>query len=1507
MKNFRKEKLFELLKIIFFINLIIVAISILTPTSNAADATVVGNNNGYGMITVNYHSNYVKNTAANGGTAAEVVYSITTPIYLNSKGEYCISFGQYKFAEKQVSSDGVKAPNSDANAIDTGFRGYTLTANPSGMRNSSGFWVGKATGSNGPDNIPDEILANSYDGVKRVFNDWEDGIYQQGDELVLNSSNLTGYNNIEYSAAYDTNRVGGTESAGDTRNTYTLDVYAQWVKANIIYVASASNTTKVNSLKTTFGISNITTAKIKTSMTSAIGAVKNVGNSIYENYIVITDAYNADYSSMGYKINIKETEVGNGFTTTSKYFGVDTSGVAFLSGDSILMLNDWRIRDIDLYSLKPGNMGINNFYSRGYMLIIEHGVRCFVGTTASAAKKNEVTSINYDGSDSAKRGCFNVNVDGHTGYEISRATYAKVLSGHVFRYLIDRQNAAAYANKYVYYTLAGTARADLLLAGPAQGTIQYTNSIITVKDQAVLASLYGGNQGHSSGNYWALDCKSYLNIYGNATIQDGIYGGGGGREANVPFYSGEIYINVCGGNVASIYGTGAASAVIPKSDGTDSNIYMNITGGTIQTIYGAGNGMSYDATGQVSTFSVLNGSLTGNITINTSNTTIGNLYGGGEGYNTDTAAKGCAYRNGDATITIGKGTIINGNVFGGGKGFSSHPKATGLSKVTKDLSWNTSGAIYTYKLSSDLLNKVSSIETASVVDGKTTININDGAIISGNVYGGGEYAGTTSTENVVININNGTVVGDVFGGGYSGVVEGDTKLNIWKGKFKNIYGAGDQNYVGGSTTVIVGNQNDLGIVVDGLVYGGGRGVDSNSDGDASDYTTVKGSSSVTIEGINTQVQNYGSVKLGAVAGDVDVLFKNYWTGNTTAKYKTMNGIDRATTVTFDNSYVLLENKDENGNLAGIKAIGSLVIPEGSGLKISADGEITNDFVGGGELYLDSAVCLTVGGDISGVTKIILNPGISTEYNAQIIYGGIENPYMKVKGTSLATDTESPAIELISGEKRYTILSKKIEENSEETSYYYITKTIIITDYVAADSTSAKDRIYNGAIDKSDLIEIKSKESFSSDIILNYELLVDNTLANEDSETYKNLSREFVIKNENQEPITIPAKTEITMKFEDKYYTYVLESDMTNVPLTKFKDDNNLNYSGGFSNLREEVEGEYNQVTNSTSYIHDETYRFIVNFKNTKSFLSDGRYYSMINVNDNNVWIDENQIESANIIYVKNRTYDLNYQLNQSDYIRKDIINLTGNLNIGEFENQAETTNLYVNMSFLNNDDENVNIPDGSYVTINNTRYYLKNGSITCPLIEGILKDTINQTINLSINMEGVLPQNRLEDGEYKIALNLINEENINTSNVIEKQFKIPFIINDISKNEIGLKANLVDKTGFAENANQIIRKEENAERTIKLEYNSNLISPKIKVKALERTSPFTYEETQNSRKISTTLEGNEISEITSILEAQSINLSFGEELEVGTYRIVFELYDRYNRKITETFVNFIVI
>ena len=68
----------------------------------------------------------------------------------------------------------------------------------------------------------------------------------------------------------------------------------------------------------------------------------------------------------------------------------------------------------------------------------------------------------------------------------------------------------------------------------------------------------------------------------------------------------------------------------------------------------------------------------------------------------------------------------------------------------------------------------------------------------------------------------------------------------------------------------------------------------------------------------------------------------------------------------------------------------------------------------------------------------------------IIKGGKDYPYLKVKGNSEATETESPATRLVSGETRYGILTQLVSEGDTKYAYYYIASDIKITDYIKSE-------------------------------------------------------------------------------------------------------------------------------------------------------------------------------------------------------------------------------------------------------------------------------------------------------------------------------------------------------------------------------------------------------------------------------------------------------------------------
>jgi hypothetical protein len=73
------------------------------------------------------------------------------------------------------------------------------------------------------------------------------------------------------------------------------------------------------------------------------------------------------------------------------------------------------------------------------------------------------------------------------------------------------------------------------------------------------------------------------------------------------------------------------------------------------------------------------------------------------------------------------------------------------------------------------------------------------------VYGGGYGKSTTIEGNVSIKYTDGTLNGNLFGGGNEGAVTGNTNVTITGGEIKqNVYGGGNKAAVSGTTNVVIG-------------------------------------------------------------------------------------------------------------------------------------------------------------------------------------------------------------------------------------------------------------------------------------------------------------------------------------------------------------------------------------------------------------------------------------------------------------------------------------------------------------------------------------------------------------------------------------------------------------------------------------------------------------------------------------------------------------------------------
>jgi hypothetical protein len=1287
----------------------------------------------------------------------------------------------------------------------------------------------------------------------------------------------------------------------------------------------------------------------KESIQTLFGKLSENGT-INTNYIVIIDHATMSFgtSSSYYTDYNKTTTLPNYATTiTGKYNGIvylDTSSTSedsdYFNWGELTLSNNIRFRNIrtrngsTAYTVTARNTQYigkisSNIYAAGWNVYIDYGV---VSDESYLYKSGNKVS-NY----SAGTGCISL----YSKYKSTSDAPIKsgnqeciVLSGHWVRLCLDRgsdEKTLKTIPQKFKFTIGGNANIDFLVAGGTETTIAGVDVTLEVRDNAHVTGIYGGHHGYGDTTNSKYNGSSYfggtvhINIEGNANIKE-IFGTGGGRYlSSSPYFKGDSYINVMSGNVENIYGGPAAGRVRAKTDGTASEIHINIKGGTIGNVYGGGYGYQYDPFYPLTYVHKDSGSVEGNIYITTENATIGNIYGSGKGFNfyydingdgveedlrtTDLvggvgtkfilslAETGNAYHQGDTTITLNSGTVITGSVYGAGEGYSDEDNAStarkesGTTEIIINSGALVNGNVYGGGDNSYVLNNTSK-------DSVINITLNGGTV-SGNIFGGGNLGSVTG--NIGIKANSGTLA-EIFGGGYSGIVTGNTNIEIASGEYENVFGGCDQSYITGDSKITVGNTADEGVTISGIVYGGGRGVVEEGKTDASDYSTVKGTSEVIIQGINTQVENYGSTKLGKVDGDANIDFINYWSGNPTSKYKIMNGIDRATTVSFENSYVLLTNEDEDGNLVGISDIENLVIPDGSGLKISADGKISGNFSGGGELYLDSRVCLTVEKNITGTTTLVLNPEIVEAGNE--IAGGIESPYLKVGGDSEATDKQANATRLVSGEsKKYTILVKNYTDNY---AHYYIKEDILITNYINDTLVNSEGKIYNGTIASSNKnIYILNNESFSSSVKIEYVFLD----TEETQDKYRNITKELVLKNEKNEAVAIPKGTEIVMINDGKYYKYIVSSSDENAisfgNFVKFEED--TNYPNVFD-LTTTTPQSSNEVAETKTYNYQENFRFVVDLSNGESRLDDGAYYVSVNIKDNGQSIGEEQNESTNMIDVVSRDYSYSNEMTENVFENDENISVSGKLTIGKLNEKMtglKGKSLSAKIKLIDSNGKLQSL-EGNTVTVNSTKYECQSDMLAVTLLENISNSETVQNIDIEFDMLNVLPQYRLSAGEYQIVVDVVLSENNVLEDTVQTEIKIPIVITENDTDSFGLDAKIKSDESQMADEIELINKGISTEKTISLAYNGNFENPKVKIKVLEKTGEFEYAQTDNSKKIKIKVDGVETDEITKLSDTNEVTVNFADSVEEGTYKIVFELYCDQDVKKTESIVNFIV-
>ena len=255
---------------------------------------------------------------------------------------------------------------------------------------------------------------------------------------------------------------------------------------------------------------------------------------------------------------------------------------------------------------------------------------------------------------------------------------------------------------------------------------------------------------------------------------------------------------------------------------------VNIKGGTVvRNVYGAGAMGSVGKVVSTTTNNVTTTTTTGGLTtIKISGGTIGvsgtvgdgNVFGAARG-DVDATINESALVRKETTVFITDG-IVKGNVYGGGE----------------------LGCVGTFTISDDMRNFYWTDSPNADIDPAvpSTFPYNDtgicnvtvdgsSAVIDGNVFGAGKGKDDTFwcekgiAYSTSVNIKNGTVNGNVYGGGEVGRVETDTEVKV---------GNGEGTAGGASVPIITGS-----------VFGGGAGVETHG------YSAlVRGNTKVTVEG-----------------------------------------------------------------------------------------------------------------------------------------------------------------------------------------------------------------------------------------------------------------------------------------------------------------------------------------------------------------------------------------------------------------------------------------------------------------------------------------------------------------------------------------------------------------------------------------------------------------------------------------------------------------------------------
>lgn len=524
--------------------------------------------------------------------------------------------------------------------------------------------------------------------------------------------------------------------------------------------------------------------------------------------------------------------------------------------------------------------------------------------------------------------------------------------------------------------------------GGNQASYSYGTPTVKVHncDNSIEYVYGGGNAAHiSNGN-------TDVTIYGGNKIGT-VFGGGNGTvtAANV---SGNTDVKIYGGTILHVFGGsnergsvgGSINVNVNKTGDTDPEGSASACDMIVGEVYGGGNKAASDV-GNI--IIGCTGTLTGDHSDHPENIGvtlegIGSVYGGANQANI----------SGDITLTMNSGIV--GNLFGG-----NNTSGTISGGIQVDVEKDNGATCASDWYLGNVFGGGNLAQYSIPNDKALAVNILNGTV-SGNVYGGGKGLDSDHTKGqvtgnpvVTIGDNNGshqvTVSGDVYGGGDAGNVVGTPQVNVinkCNTNVANVYGGGNAADVSATDVNI-----DGGTI--GMVFGGGHG-DKNSL--PQKEANVNGAVAVDVTGGTISKVFGGSNSKGTISGAVAV---NIAKGNTSCQMHITE--------------VYGGGNEANGN-AGIITIGCTGDYETNG-----EG-IVDVYGGANQADIGNSINLTVtGGHINRLfggnnTSGNISGTIAVNVNWTTGVGACSHNYMGdvFGGGNLAAYSGSPSVTLTNG-------------------------------------------------------------------------------------------------------------------------------------------------------------------------------------------------------------------------------------------------------------------------------------------------------------------------------------------------------------------------------------------------------------------------------------------------------------------------------------------------------------